>query len=59
MPLALESAIVHWFCCALADDDTYQISSATQFSVQQEDLKNKQIEDEQVSKETKLVEGII
>lgn len=59
MPLALEPAIVHWFCCTLTDDDTYQISSATQFSVQQEDLKNKQIEDEQESKETELVEGII
>ena len=58
MPLALES-IVHWFCCALADDDTYQISSAPQFSAQQEDLKNKQTEDEQVSKETELVEGVI
>lgn len=42
-----------------ADDDTHQISSATQFSAQQEGLKNKQIEDEQESKETKLVEGII
>lgn len=59
MPLALEPAIVHWFCCMLTDDDTYQISSATQFSVQQEDLKNKQIEDEQESKETELVEDII
>lgn len=59
MPLALESAIVHRFCCVLTEGDTYQISSATQFSVQQEDLKNKQIEDEQVSKQTELVEGII
>lgn len=60
MPLALESAIVHWFCCVLTDDDTYQISSATQFSAQQEDSKKtKQIENEKVSKETELVEGII
>lgn len=59
MPLAPEFAIVHWFCCMLADNNTEQLSSAACFSAQQEDLQNKQTEDEQVSKETKLVKGII
>lgn len=59
MPLILEFAIVHWLCCVLADNNTKQISSAACFSAQQEDLQNKQTEDEQVSKETKRVEGII
>lgn len=37
MQLALESAIVDWFCNVLADGDTYQTSSATQFSAQEDD----------------------
>jgi len=43
MPPALESAIVHWFCCVLTDDNIYQISSAPQFSAQQEDLKTNKL----------------
>lgn len=52
MPLALP---LFTGSAACSQTTTYQISSAAQFSVQQEDLKDKQIEDEQVSKETKLV----
>lgn len=43
----------------LSSDNTYPISSVTQSSVQQEDLKCKQIEEEQVSEEKELIEGII
>lgn len=57
MPLALEFAIAHRFYRVLADsNNALQLSSASVF---QEELKNKQTEDEQVSKETMLVEGIV